>query len=114
MGDAKVTDFLDQVVDCVEMIHRYPNHRDIGGKGDQYISHHYPAYIRVGPKVRHLNIVNRLDGFCRHFSVTHASPATLQSLSLKPAFFPALTGRVLSVRSLPPFRQHITPERNHP
>lgn len=113
MGDTKVTRFLGYLVDCVEMIHSHPNHRDIGRICDQNISHHYPAYIRVGSQVRHLNTVNGLDAFCRHFSVTTASPATLQSPSLKPAFFPALTGRALSVRSLPPFRQHITPERNY-
>jgi hypothetical protein len=64
--------------------------------------------------VRHLNTINELDAFCRHFSVTDASPATLQSPSLKLAFFAALTDRVPSVRSLPPFQQYITTERNHP
>ncbi len=114
MGDAKVTRFQAYVVDCVEMIHPHPNHRDIGGKCDQYISHHYPAYIRVDHQVRHLSTINGLDAFCRHFSVTDASPATLQSPSLKPDFFPALTDRAPSVRSLPPFWQYITPERNNP
>jgi hypothetical protein len=75
MGDAKVTLFLGQVVDCVGMIHQKVNHRDIGGICDQNISHHSSTYIRVAPHVRHLNTIKGLDTFCRHFRVTGASPA---------------------------------------
>ena len=74
MGDAKVTLFLGQVIDCVGMIHQKVNHRDIGGIGDQNISHHSSTYIRVAPHVRHLNTVKGLDALCRHFRVTGASP----------------------------------------
>lgn len=74
MGDAKVTLFLGQVVDCVKMIHRKVNNRDIGGICDQNISHHSSTYIKVAPDVRHLNTIKGLDAFCRHFRVTAASP----------------------------------------
>lgn len=75
MGDAKVTLFLGQVVDCVGMIHQKVNHRDIGGICDQNISRHSSTYIRVAPHVRHLNTIKGLDAFCCHFRVTAASPS---------------------------------------
>ncbi|MGE0190133.1 MAG: hypothetical protein AB7Q04_12720 [Steroidobacteraceae bacterium] len=102
MSDAKVTDFLGQAFDCVEMTHPTLNHRDIGEICDHNISHHHPTYIRVNPQLRHLNTANGLDRFYRHFSVTHASHPH------------ALTDRAPSVRPLPPFWQHIPHERNHP
>jgi hypothetical protein len=102
MSDAKVTDFLGQVFDCVGMIHWNTNHRDIGEISDQNISHDYPIYIRVAPQMRHLNTVNALGRFYHHFAVTTASLTN------------ALTDRAPSVRPLSPFRQHITTERKYP
>lgn len=89
MGDAKVTLFLGQIVDCVWMIHRKVNHRDIGGICDQNISHHSSTYIGVAPYVRHLNTIKGLDAFCRHFRVTGASPSVER-----------ITRDVLSLRAL--------------
>lgn len=91
MSDAKVTYFLGQAFDCVEMMHPTPNHRDIGEMCDQNISHDYPTYIRVAPQMRHLNTVNELGRFYHHFAVTTASLTN------------ALTDRAPSVRQLPPF-----------
>jgi len=102
MSDAKVTDFLVQVFDCVGMTHPTANHRDIGEICDQNISHDYPVYIRVPPQMRHLNTVNVLGRFYRHFAFTTASLTN------------ALTDRAPSVRSLPPVWHHITPERKNP
>lgn len=101
MSDAKVTDFLAQVFDCVVMTPPTANHRDIGEICDQNISHDYLTYIRVAPQVRHLNTVNVLDRFYHHFAVTTASLTN------------ALTDRAPSVRPLPPVRQHVTSERKH-
>ncbi len=102
MSDRKMTLFSVQPFEGVEMTHQEANHRDIGEICDHNISHHHHTYIRVQPQVRHLNTVKGLDPFYRHFDVTHASCPH------------ALTDRAPSVRSLPPFRQHIHHERNHP
>lgn len=99
MGDAKVTLLLGQVVDCVGMIHRKVNHRDIRGIGDQNISHHSSTYIRVAPHVRHLNTIKGLDAFCRYFRVTSASPSVER-----------ITRDVLSLRAM----KHREKKSGHP
>lgn len=104
MGDEKVTLFSVEAIDCVGMIHRKVNHRDIGEICDQNISHHSSTYIRVAPHVRHLNTTKGLDAFCRHFRITGASP------SVAPITRDVLSPRALKRREKksgrPKFRNH--------
>lgn len=73
MSDAKVTGFLVQVLESVEMTHQPLNHRDMGVKQDTYISCSYSLYNKDDAQVRHLNTINGLDTKQRHFCVTEAS-----------------------------------------
>lgn len=73
MIDSKMTVFLAQVFDSAEMTHLTPDHCDIGGKQDTYISCSYPLYKKDDAEVRHLNTIKQLSQKNRHFCGMEAS-----------------------------------------
>jgi hypothetical protein len=75
------------------MTHQDINHRDNGGNLNRHISNIYPLYKKGAREVRHPSTGKELTLIFEHYCVI---PASLN-------FIYALTGRVLSVRPLPPF-----------
>ncbi len=71
MSDAKVTGFRSYLLESVEMTHRHPDHRDIGGKLDTYISRIPLIWGSYAPEVRHPSTLNGLEAKQRHCCVTN-------------------------------------------